>query len=93
MLTTTYLVRTPIHGYSGMGYESIPYLEYEFKDEQKARKWKKHCDFAYKIQHQHYHFGCEDRYDDYIRKMTDEISYSFRGESKIYKKQVVCDAI
>lgn len=83
-----YIVKTPIYGYSGMGYSHLSHITKSFNTEKAARKWKKHCDFAHKIHLAHYHFGNEERFDNYIRHMTDEISYHIDGISKIYKRTI-----
>lgn len=89
MITTTqYIVKTPIHGYTGMGYSHLYHITKSFDTERKARKWKKHCDFCVKIHLVKYFPGNEERLDEYIRYMTDEISYHIKGASKIYKRTI-----
>lgn len=82
---TRYIVITPIHGYNGMGYELKRVLSKKFYSEKAARKWAKHCNFAYQTCLKQLYFGCLERRENYLRQMTDNFSYSIRKESKVYK--------
>jgi hypothetical protein len=87
MMETTinsYLVRTPIYGYNGMGYDHARFLEKEFDSLQKAQKWARKCDRVFNGD------GAKTSlWEAFYREMTDNISYSIKGLSKIYEKTVI----
>jgi hypothetical protein len=89
-MNITYIVFTPIHGYNGMGYSCLPFIKTSFNSEEKARKWAKHCNFFYTYSKKHKNDGwvLREEYDEYYRKMTDDVSFDIIGPSKIYKRIV-----
>jgi hypothetical protein len=90
---TAYVVKSPIYGYSGMGYTHINLLHEAFDTEEEARKRKTDCDKAFKMGKSDT-FLCPEsdaEQDDFYREMTDHISYRFTGESKIYIRSITVD--
>ncbi len=91
-MSIKYIVKTPIHGYSGMGYESMPVLRTEFDTLEAAKKCLCRFNKVYKI---NYALKCgekeylSDREEAFMRAMQDNVSYSVEGTSFIVKQTVV----
>jgi len=81
---TTFVVKSPIHGYWGMGYENTSTLEKSFSNETAARKHLRRCNKAYEIQRS----GGTRIQESFLREMCDRVSFSFRGPSLLVKRTV-----
>lgn len=82
-----YVLRIPIHGYSGMGYETVNPLVKTYDDETEARRWLRRYTKAWELtkrQDTWYHGQpiaalWNDREEAFMREMSDVVSFSFRG--------------
>lgn len=88
MATTSHFVlRVPIHGYSGMGYESHSHLTKTYANETEARKWFRRYSKAWELtsrqdkwyQGQPDSLLWTDREEAFMREMSEVVSFSFRG--------------
>ena len=85
-MITTFVVKSPIHGYWGMGYENTSTLEKSFSNETAARKHLRRCNKAYEIQRSKGATG--EIQESFLREMCDRVSFSFRGPSLLVKRTV-----
>jgi purine nucleoside phosphorylase len=100
-MSATFIVKTPIHGYSGMGYESHSHLEREFTDENEARKHLRRCNRAWELQDLEdgviYNIPGKryltDAETEFVREMTEQVSFSFEGPSVLLKRTTVDEVI
>lgn len=87
-----YIVLSPIHGYSNMGYSHLRQLRKKFVYECNARKYLRRCNKVFHMSKQDLPYLGEDaeaRRDTFIREITDHHSFHFKGESKLYKQTLI----
>lgn len=94
---TTFVVLSPIHGYSGMGYSGISVLERSFTDEAQARKHLRRCNLAAALYDRvvygpvgSYH---TDAQEAFLREMCENVSFHYRGPSTLVRRTVVDEQI
>jgi len=87
----TFVVKSPIHGYGGMGYENTSILERSFTSEAEARKHLRRCDKAWQITDRldtPGHPYMTDHEEAFSREMCDNVSFFYRGPSSLFERTV-----
>ncbi len=87
MNTTQYILRVPIHGYSGMGYESQSHFTKTFTDKEAALKWYRRYTKAWELTQRQATWSrgdpisilWNDREEEFMREMDDNVSFSIEG--------------
>lgn len=94
---TTFVVRSPIHGYSGMDYEGTSVLERSFTNEAQARKRLRRCNLAAALYDRVVHGPVGSYYTDaqeaFLREMCENVSFHYRGPSTLVKRTVIDEQI
>lgn len=85
-ITTSFVVKSPIYGYSGMGYESVYTVEESFDTEEKARTHLALCNQAYNGK------GGTMAEDIYFN-MTECLSFKYTGPSTLVKRTIIEEQI
>jgi hypothetical protein len=89
-MNISYVVKSPIHGYSGSGYEGRDILEDSFTTEDGARNYLARCNRAFEIQdaaHQSRKY-IDGQQLEFIGEMCDGYSFYFTGPSWLVKRTV-----
>lgn len=91
-----YVVKFPIYGYRGMGYESQNFITKSFSEECFARKYAKHVNKAFEInealrlQKIPYATDMQNIFMDY---MEENVSFSIKGPAQIFKRETIVTKI
>ncbi len=92
----SYMLRVPIYGYSGMGYAHLNHVEESFETIEKAIERSKRYSAAFSFAETH---PAEISYEQYEalaelhREMTDIVSFSIRGEPKLFKVTTITEEL
>ncbi len=82
-----FIVKTPIYGYSGCGYDG-DYTEKSFNKIQDAQKHLNLCDKFFKLTNDDNNF---DELGDVYSELTDGNSFSIKGNSILIKRTIIDD--
>lgn len=99
--TTQYILRVPIHGYNGMGYESQSHLVKTFTDEDAACKWYHRYVKAWELTERQAQWSLgddssllwNDREEEFMREMDDNVSFSIEGPPTLSRATTVEEPI